>query len=132
MQHRVKTRLQVGVFPPLGTVEGRATDGKCEPVVDVRLHQRPVFSPLFPSARGNMRDVASVARCSTLEVVTADERWAWARSLQHEEASEQPHRWLYPHVHLAEVNENGHQSDGVGRKMLQLEPIVLQQREEGG
>jgi hypothetical protein len=27
---------------------------------------------------------------------------------------------------------NGHQSDGAGRKMSQLEPVVLHQREEGG
>jgi hypothetical protein len=30
------------------------------------------------------------------------------------------------------VDEDGHQSDGVGREMLQLEPVVLQQREEEG
>jgi hypothetical protein len=71
-------------------------------------------------------------RYSELEVVTADERRACARSLRHEEALEQPHQWPYPHIHLAEVDEDGHQSDGVGRKMLQLEPVVLQQREEGG
>jgi hypothetical protein len=98
--------------------------------VDIRLHQRPVFSPPFPPARGNGRDVAGTAQCLALEVVAADERRAWAHSLQHEEAPEQPHRWLYPHVHLTEVDEDGHQSDGVGRKMLQLEPVVLQQREE--
>jgi hypothetical protein len=73
-----------------------------------------------------------VALCSALEVVAADERWAQARSLQHEEASEQLHRWPHPYVHLTKVDENGHQSDGVGREMLQLEPIVLQQREEEG
>jgi hypothetical protein len=98
--------------------------------VDVRLHQRPVFSPPFPPAKGNRHDVAGMARCPVLEVVTADERHAWAQSLQHEEAPEQPHRWLHPHVHLVEVDEDGHQSDGVGREMLQLEPVVLQQREE--
>jgi hypothetical protein len=79
-----------------------------------------------------MRDVAGVARCPVLQVVATDERWAQAHSLQHEEASEQPHRWLYPHIHLTKVDEDGHQSNGVGRKMLQLEPILLQQREEGG
>jgi hypothetical protein len=73
-----------------------------------------------------------VARCPALEVVATDERRAWARSLQHEEALEQPHRWPHPHVHLTEVDEDGHQSDGVGREMLQLEPVVLQQREEEG
>jgi hypothetical protein len=100
--------------------------------VDVRLHQRPVFSPPFPPARGNERDVAGMTRCPALEEVTADERRARARSLQHKEAPEQPHRWLYPHVHLVEVDEDDHQSDGVRRKVLQLEPVVLQQREEGG
>jgi hypothetical protein len=69
----------------------------------------------FPPARGNRRDVADVARCPALKVVTADERWACACSLQHEEAPEQPHRWPYPHIHLAEMDEDGHLSDGVGR-----------------
>jgi predicted polyphosphate/ATP-dependent NAD kinase len=36
------------------------------------------------------------------------------------------------HIHLTEVDEDGHQSDGVGREVLQLEPIVLQQCEEEG
>jgi hypothetical protein len=35
------------IFPPLGAIEGRAADEKCKPVVDVRLHHRPVFSPPF-------------------------------------------------------------------------------------
>jgi hypothetical protein len=73
-----------------------------------------------------------MARCLVLEVVTTDERWVCARSLQHEEALEHLHQWLYPHIQLTEVDEDGHQSDGLGRKMLQLEPVVLQQREEEG
>jgi hypothetical protein len=64
--------------------------------------------------------------------MTADEQRTQAHSLQHEEALEQPHRWQYPHVHLAEVDEDDHQGDEVGRKMLQLEPVVLQQRKEEG
>jgi hypothetical protein len=86
--------------------------------MDIRLHQRPVFSPLFPPARGNECDVAGMARCPALEVVAADERWVRAHSLQHKEVLELPYRWPYPHVHLAEVDEDGHQSDRVGRKML--------------
>jgi hypothetical protein len=120
------------VFPPLSAVEGRATDGKCELIVDIHLHQRPVFSPPFPPARGNVRDIAGMAWCPALEVMTADEQRTQARNLQHEEAPEQSHRWQYPHVHLAEVDEDDHQGDGVGRKMLQLEPVVLQQRKEEG
>jgi hypothetical protein len=102
---------------PLGAVESQAVDGKREPVVGVRLHQRPVFSPSFPPAKGNGRDVAGVVL-----------RPARAHSLQHEEAPKQPH----PHVHLTEVDEDGHQSDELGREVLQLEPVVLQQREEEG
>jgi hypothetical protein len=30
------------------------------------------------------------------------------------------------------VDKDGHQSDGVGREVLQLEPVVLQQRLDGG
>jgi hypothetical protein len=67
-----------------------------------------------------------------LEVVAADEWWALARSLQHKEVLEQPHRQPHPHGHLAEVDEDGHQRNGVGREVLQVEPIILQQREEEG
>jgi hypothetical protein len=86
--------------------------------VDVRLHQCPVFSPLFPPARGNGRDVAGMAQCLALDVGATNERRAWSHSLEHEQALEQPHRWPHPHVHLAEVDEGGHQSNGVGREML--------------
>jgi hypothetical protein len=100
--------------------------------MDVRLHQRQVSSPLIPPARGNGRDVAGVAQCPALEVLTANEWRAGAHSLQHKEAPEQPHRWPYPYIHLTEVDKDDHQSDGVRRKMLQLEPVVLQQCEEEG
>jgi hypothetical protein len=55
-----------------------------------------------------------------------------AHNLHFEEAPEQPHRWPHPHEHLTEVDEDSHQCDGVGGKVLQLEPIILQQREEEG
>jgi hypothetical protein len=51
--------------------------------VDVRLHQRSVFSPSFPPARGNECDIAGMALCLALEVVAADERQARTRTLQH-------------------------------------------------
>jgi hypothetical protein len=53
-----------------------------------------------------------------------------ARCLHYEEAPEQSYRWLHPHEHLIEVSEDRHQCDGVGGKVLQLEPVKLQQREE--
>jgi hypothetical protein len=59
---------------------------KCEPVVGVRLHQRPIFSPALPPARGNGRDVTDMALCPMLEVVADDEWWALAHSLQYKEA----------------------------------------------
>jgi hypothetical protein len=132
MQHGVEARFQSGVFHPLGAVEGRSVNRKCEPVIDVRLHQCPIFSPVLPPARGNRRDVTDMTLCSALEVVAANEWWALACSLQYEEASEQLHRWPHPYKHLAEVDEDGHQRIGVGREVLQLEPVILQQREEEG
>jgi hypothetical protein len=98
----------------------------------VRLHQRPIFSPMLPPARRNGRDVTGIALCLALEVVVTDEWWTLARNLQYEEVPEQPHRWPHPHEHLAEVDEDGHQHNGVGREVLQLEPVILQQREEEG
>jgi hypothetical protein len=88
VQHGVEARLQFGVFHPLDAVEGRSADGKCEPVVDVRLYQCPIFSPMLTPARGNGRDVAGMALCPTLEVVAADEWWALACGLQYEKAPE--------------------------------------------
>jgi hypothetical protein len=37
-----------------------------------------------------------------------------------------------PHEHLVEVDGDDHQCDGVGRKVLQLEPVILHQHEEKG
>jgi hypothetical protein len=100
--------------------------------VGVCLHQRPIFSPALPPTRGNEHDVTGMSLCSALEVVAANEWWALAHSLQYEEAPEQPHQWLHPHEHLAEVDKDDHWCNGVGREVMQLEPIILQQHEEGG
>jgi hypothetical protein len=35
-----------------------------------------------------------------------------------------------PHVHLAEVGEDGHLEDGVGHEVLKLEAELLQQQQE--
>jgi hypothetical protein len=85
-----------------------------------------------PHASGNRHDVPGVALYLVLEVVAVDERRVLAHNLHYEEAPKQSHRWPHPHEHLVEVDEDGHQCDGVGRKVLQLEPVILQQREEEG
>jgi hypothetical protein len=36
----------------------------------------------------------------------------------------------HPYEHLAEVDEDGRLEDGVGRKVLKLEPELLQQQQE--
>jgi hypothetical protein len=36
----------------------------------------------------------------------------------------------HPYEHLAEVDEYGHLEDGVGCKVLKLEPELLQQQQE--
>jgi hypothetical protein len=48
--------------------------------VDIRLHQRPVVTPMPPPVWGNGHDVSSVALCPMLEVVAANERWVLAHS----------------------------------------------------
>jgi hypothetical protein len=82
----------------------------------VRLHQRPVFCPALPPARGNGCDVTGMALRSALEIVSIDEWWVLAHSLQYEEAPEQPHRRPLPHEHLTEVDEDGPQYSSSVRK----------------
>jgi hypothetical protein len=44
-----------------------------------------------------------------------------------------PERWRkkhHPHEYLAEVDEDGHREDGVGREVLKLEAELLQQQQE--
>jgi hypothetical protein len=132
IQYRVKTRLQTGVFHLFDVVKSQSAGRKCEPVMGICLHQCLIFSPTLPPTKGNMRDVSGMALCPALEVVATDDWWALARSLQYEEAPEQLHQWPHPLEHLAEVDQDGHQHNGVGREVLQLEPIILQQREEEG
>jgi hypothetical protein len=49
---------------------------------------------------------------------------------QHEEVAEEGSTGGHPYEHLAEVEEDGHLEDGVGRKVLKLEPELLQQQQE--
>ena len=49
---------------------------------------------------------------------------------QHEEIAEEGGAWGHPHEHLAEVDEDGHLEDGVGREVLKLEAELLQQQQE--
>jgi hypothetical protein len=49
---------------------------------------------------------------------------------QHEEMAEEGDAGGHPHEHLAEVDEDGHLEDGVGRELLKLEPELLQQQQE--
>jgi hypothetical protein len=94
------------------------------------LHQRPVISLVFPPAWVDRRDVPGEALHPALEVVASDEQRVLAHNLHYKEALEQPHQWSHPHEHLVEVDEDCHQRGGVGLKVLQLESVILQQREE--
>jgi hypothetical protein len=52
-------------------------------------------------------------------------------------AAQHPFIWAlaekrHPHKHLAEVGEDGHLEDGVGREVLKLEAKLLQQQQEEG
>jgi hypothetical protein len=49
---------------------------------------------------------------------------------QHEEMVEEGSGGGHPHEHLAEGDEDGRLEDGVGRKVLKLEPELLQQQQE--
>ena len=55
---------------------------------------------------------------------------ALPRSHQHEELRERGRSGYHPHEHLAEVDEDGHLEDGVGREVLELESELLQQQQE--
>jgi hypothetical protein len=82
--------------------------------VCIRLHQCLVISPALPLAWGDMRDVPREALRPALEVVAIDEWRVLTRSVHYDEAPEQLHRWPHPHKHLAEVDEDCYQHDGVG------------------
>jgi hypothetical protein len=49
---------------------------------------------------------------------------------QHEEMAEEGSAGGHPYEHLAEVDEDGRLEDGVGCKVLKLEPELLQQQQE--
>jgi hypothetical protein len=49
---------------------------------------------------------------------------------QYEEIKEEGSTEGHPYEHLAEVDEDGRLEDGVGRKVLKLEPELLQQQQE--
>jgi hypothetical protein len=49
---------------------------------------------------------------------------------QHEEVAEEGGIGGHPYEHLAEVDEYGCLEDGVGSKVLKLEPKLLQQQQE--
>jgi hypothetical protein len=55
---------------------------------------------------------------------------ALPRPHQHEEVAEERSAGPHPHEHLAEVDEDGHLEDGVGREVLELESELLQQQQE--
>jgi hypothetical protein len=49
---------------------------------------------------------------------------------QHEEMAKEGGVGGHPYEHLAEVDKDGHLEDGVGCKVLKLEPKLLQQQQE--
>jgi hypothetical protein len=55
---------------------------------------------------------------------------ALPRPHQHEEVAEEGSTGPHPHEYLAEVDEDGHLEDGVGREVLELESELLQQQQE--
>jgi hypothetical protein len=67
-----------------------------------------------------------------LEVVGPQVICAPPRGPQREEELEQAHRRLHAHIHLTEVDEDCHQGNGLQCQMVELETIVLQQREKKG
>jgi hypothetical protein len=55
---------------------------------------------------------------------------ALPRPHQHEELAKEGSASCHSHEHLAELDEDGHLEDGVGREVLELESELLQQQQE--
>jgi hypothetical protein len=99
-------------------------------VVGLGADDHPVATPVFPPriAEGGDVGVGRIRPC--LEVVGAEVVLSLPRLHQHEEMAEEGGAGGHPYEHLAEVDEDGRLEDGVGCKVLKLEPELLQQQQE--
>jgi hypothetical protein len=88
----------------------------------------PVFPPR--AAEGGDVDVGRIR--PRLEVVATEVVLSLPRLHQHEEMAEEGCAGGHPHEHLTEVDEDSRLKDGVGCKVLKLEPELLQQQQKEG
>jgi hypothetical protein len=92
--------------------------------VEVGLYNNTVLSLAVPFVRAKGGDVQDRQLAPTLEVVGPHVGLTPPGCSQCEEEPEQAHRRLHTHAHLTD--------DGMRRRVVKLETVVLQQREEEG
>jgi hypothetical protein len=111
-------------------IEGWPVTRRDEAVIGFGAGDQPVGAPVFPPRAAEGGDVGYGQIRPCLKVVGTKMVPSLPRLDQHEEMAEEGSAWGHPYKHLAEVDEDGRLEDGVGHKVLKLEPELLQQQQE--
>jgi hypothetical protein len=111
-------------------VEGWPVAQQDEAVVGLGAGDHPVVALVFPPHATEGGDVGYGQIRPRLKVVGTKMVPSLPRLDQHEEVAEEGSIGGHPYEHLVEVDEDGRLEDGVGRKVLKLEPELLQQQQE--
>jgi hypothetical protein len=132
VQHELELRRQGRLGPPLLLVQSWPVARQGEAIVGLRASDHPVTAPVLPPCAAKGGDVGHGWIRPRLEIVGAKVVLSLPRLHQHEEMAEEGGVGGHPHEHLAEVGEDGHLEDEVGREMLKLDTELLQQQLEEG
>jgi hypothetical protein len=111
-------------------VEGWPVARQDEAVVGFGAGDHPVGALVFPPRAAEGGDVGYGRIRPCLKVVGTKMVPSLPRLDQHKEMAEEGSAEGHPYEHLAEVDEDGCLEDEVGRKVLKLEPELLQQQQE--
>jgi hypothetical protein len=111
-------------------VEGWPVAQQDEAVVGLGASNHPVAAPVFPPRAVEGGDVGYNRIRPRLKVVGTKMVLGLSRLDQYEEVAEEGSTGGHPYEHLVEVDEDGRLEDGVGCKVLKLEPELLQQQQK--
>jgi hypothetical protein len=111
-------------------VEGWPVARQDEAVVSLGAGDHPVVVPVFPPRAAEGGDVGYDRIWPCPKVVGTKMVPSLPRLDQHKEVAEQGSTGGHTYEHLVEVDEDGRLEDGVGRKVLKLEPKLLQHQQE--
>jgi hypothetical protein len=130
IQYGQELRIQGWLGPPVLAVEGWSVARQDEAVVGFGAGDHLVGALVFPPCATEGGDVGYGRIRPRLKVVGTKMVPSLPRLDQHEEMAKEGSAGGHPYGHLAEVDEDGRLEDGVGRKVLKLEPKLLQQQQE--